>query len=417
MDTPLNNDSDKRLRARLALTDEAEIAGWQKEKDYLEKRKIEAAKAMASDEQKKIREEQEATVKHKEESQKKLAELEAVRRAEEELKKKDISRDQREKDLAQEKLRQEKIKQILESQKEIEGIKKSPQSHLSSIHTLTDDLSEAIKEKGLTASRLSRLNNQEIKEDEKTISWEKTLILALTFILFFGGLTAISWSWWKRGEQSQAPVQTAHDSLVFADEHLAIDLKNKSAEQIQTEMATAQTKTNETGTVSAREKIRDIYFTYEETRTTDKGLVIEKKIADPTIFASSTGLSITDDLLRFLKPDFMLGVYIGTQTEPFYIFKTEAYKNVADALLHNENDILSQLLLPFLGTEITTQIEQTPFQDKLFKNRDTRIVTSQDNSTIALYAWLDKNTIAITTNEFVLEKILNSFLTPKPVVK
>jgi len=410
-----NSDSDKRLRARLALTGETDIASWQEKEEYLKKRKIEAAKAMASDEQKKVQEEKEEARRHKEEAQKKLAELEAVRRAEEELKKKDISAQQREKDLAQEKLRQAKIKQILESKKEIEGIKRAPQSRLSSIHTLTDDLNEAIREKGLTAARLVQANSAVLSEEEKTISWQKTLVLTLSFILVLAGLTAVSWSLWQRVEQSRAPAQLIHDSLIFADEHIAIDLKNKSAEQVKQEIIAAIIPSEIM--IFTREKIKDLYFVYEESKNTDKGLVIEKKIAGPALFATSTGLSITDDFLRFLKPDFMLGVYLGPRTEVFYIFKTNSYKNSADALLHNENDIVSQLLSPFVGTEITTKIKLIPFQDKMFKNRDTRIVIDQDNTTLALYAWLDKNTIAVAPNEFVLEKILNSFLTPKPVVK
>ena len=399
-----NNDSDKRLRARLALTGETNIASWQEKEAYLEKRKIEAAKAMASDEQKNVQAEKEKARHHKEEAQKKLAELEAVRRAEEELKKKDISAQQREKDLAQEKLRQAKIKQILESKKEIEGIKRAPQSRLSSVHTLTDDLNEEIKERGLTAARLAQANNPILSEEEKTISWKKTIILTLSIILVFGGLTAVSWSLWQRVGQSRAPIQLIHDSLIFADEHLAIDLKNKSAEQVRQEIVTAISPSETT--VSTREKIKDIYFTDEES-----------KIADPALFASSTGLAITDDFLRFLEPDFMLGAYLGPQTEPFYIFKTVAYKNSADAMLHNENDIVGQLLSPFVATDTIAKIKSIPFQDKMFNNRDTRIVIDQDNATLALYAWLDKNTIAVAPNEFVLEKILTSFLTPKPVVK
>ncbi|MFA5023261.1 MAG: hypothetical protein WC537_03275, partial [Candidatus Paceibacterota bacterium] len=319
MDAPQNNESDKRLRARLALTDKDDIANWQEKEEYLEKRKVEAAKAMASDEQKKIREEAEKAKQHKEEAQKKLAELEAIHRAEEERKKKDVSIEQAEKDLAQEKRRQEKIKEILASQKTIEGIKRSPQSRLSSIHTITDDLSEEIKERGFTAASLAQANIKEKREEEKTFSWRKTIILAISFILVVGGLTAISWSLWQRTEESRSPAQLNHDSIIFADEHLAIDLTDKSPEQLRQEISAIK---DQNGYGEGREKISDIYFTYEESRNTDQGVVVEKKIAGPGLFATSTGLVITDDLIRFLEPDFMLGLYTGSQTGPFYLFKT-----------------------------------------------------------------------------------------------
>lgn len=410
-----NNDSDKILRARLALTDEQDIIDWKKKEIYLEKRKIEAAKAMASEEQKRAQEEKDRASARRLEAQKKLAELEEKRKIQEELRKKDISFEQKEKDLAQEKIRQEKIKEILESKKEIEGIKRAPQSHLSSIHTLTDDLSDAIKNRGLTAARLAQTNKQETKDEEKTVSWKKTIIFGLSFILFFGGLTAVSWSTWQRVQKSKAPAQIIHNPIIFADEHVAIELDGKNYEQVRQEIQSL--KPTENFEPTTREKIRDVYFIYEKSTNTDQGLIIEKKIADPTIFATSTGLSITNDLLRFLGADFMLGFYVGTQIEPFYLFQTNYYKNSADALLNNENRIVSQLLLPFVDSDTEAKIRLTPFQDKMIKNRDVRIVTNQDNITLAAYAWLDKNTIAVTANEIVLEKVLNSFLTSKPVVK
>ena len=189
------------------------------------------------------------------------------------------------------------------------------------------------------------------------------IVITLSFIFVLGGLTAISWSLWQRVEDSRAPVQLTHDSIIFADEHLVIDLKNKSTEQIKQELK-AIGPTSEIAD-STREKIKDIYFVYEESKNTDQGLVVEKKVASPTIFATSAGLIITDDLLRFLDPDFMLGLYVGPQIEPFYIFQTKTYKNSADALLHNENEITSQLLLPFIDLETETKIKQIPFQDKI----------------------------------------------------
>ncbi len=417
MAIPQNNDSDKRLRARLALTGERDIANWKEEEQYLEKRKIEAAKAMASDEQKKIQEEKDRAIAHKLEAQKKLAELEEERKAQEELRKKDIGREQREKDFAQEKLRQEKIKQILESKKKIEGIKRAPLSRLSSVHTLTDDLSDAIKNRGMTAARLAQANKQEKKEAEKPVSLRKTIIFSLSLIIFLSGLTAISWSAWQRTQKSIAPTQITHDPIIFADEHVAIDLKGMTPEQVRQEIKDLRLTVPVSLEGGPKERIKDIYFIYEESRNTDQGLIIEKKIAGPELFATSTGLAITNDLLRFLDSDFMLGFQLGVQDEPFYIFKTKYYKNSADALLYDENRIISQLLLPFIDTETETRIRFTPFQDKMVKNRDIRMVTNQDNMTLAAYTWLDKNTIAVTTNEITLEKILSSFLTPKPVVK
>lgn len=416
MDNPANNDSDQRLRARLALTSQDKIADWQKEEGYLDKRKKEAALALASDEQKKLAQEKEQARINKEEAQKKLEAMENARREAEELKKRDASIQQREQDLAKEKKRQERIKEILESQKEIEQIRKKPDRQLSSLHTLTEDLNNAVKNKGFTAESLIRSNQITIKEEEQTVSRKKVVILTISLILFFAGATAVTWSLWQKTETSKATLQFVHNSIIFADDHLEFPLGSKTPEQLQQEIRDKITVNNSANI--NRGKIEDIYFTYEEKKYTNQGIAITKNIAGPTLFASSTGLAITDDLLRFLDPDFMLGIYTEPQqAKPFYLFKTTSYKNVADALLRSENIIISQLLLPFLNEETVEKIRNTSFQNKMVANRDIRMVSDSNNQTMAVYSWLDKNTLVITTDEQAIQTILTAFLTPKPVAK
>lgn len=410
MNSSANHNSDDRLRARLALTEASDIVNWQKKESYLEKRKLEAAKAMMAEEQKKLQEEKDRAQQQKIEAQKKLAELENKRRAEEELKKRDISTIQQEKDLAQEKLRQERIRKIIESQNEIEGIKRNNQPRLSAARTLTDDLGEAIKERGLTASRLAQTNTADKGPDEteKGVSWKKITVLTMSLLLILSGMTVIAWSLGLKIEINKAPIEITRSSLIFADEHLAFDLQNKEPEQIKQELNNLYLSIE--AAELFREKIKDIYFTYEETKNSGTGFLTEKKIANPTIFTQKTGLEITDDLLRFLQEDFMLGFYLGAEVKPFYVFQSSFYKNSADALLHNENIIVSQFLSPFLEDETVRTILLTAFRDKMIRNRDVRLVINENNETLAIYAWLDKNTFIITIDEFTLEKIFDSFL-------
>jgi len=123
----------KLAKAKLILSGEKEAGTWQQDDDLLEKRRQEASRALASDDQKKVWEETEKARLNKIESQKKLAELETKRRLNEEKEKKDIGAEQKKKDEEAEKERSEKIEKILQSQQEIDKIKKGDKDNNGSV--------------------------------------------------------------------------------------------------------------------------------------------------------------------------------------------------------------------------------------------------------------------------------------------
>lgn len=402
---PVNNDPAKILKAKLALTGQAEVEDWKEDLASLEKRRSEASKALASPEQKKAQEEIERAEINKRESQKKLAELEAVRRVEEENKKKKLAEEQRKKDEQAELERLAKIEAILKSQKEIETIKKDPQAGTTPIRTLTRDIGQAIQSEGLSATKI--ITNT---PDEKKItsSPSRVWLVSLIAFLVIGGLFVGVWSIWLRQTVITTRALTNRQSLIFANKQIAIDLDKKSSAELLTELTTV--KTNLTGTGNS--ETTEIYFTYQLSTTTSQGIVTTRDEAGVAIYGKSFGLNLPDDFTRQVEPRWMLG-YRGEQASPFYIFKTKDYKNLADSLLKNEGKIVGTLLSPFLDASTTAQIETEIFRDKMVKNYDTRLVIDDTNVPIAIYSWLDQDTLLITINESVFVSILDSYFTSK----
>lgn len=404
---------DKLAQAKLALSGEEKLSSWRKAGEDLEKRRQEAIRSMASNEQKKVWDEAEKSRLGKIEAQKKLAELEAGRRLTEEEKRKKLSEEQIKKDEQLEAERLAKINEIIKSQQEIDLIKKKPDAGPSPIRTLTRDIGEAIGKEKLSAGKI--LTTTPDKESLAPTQGEglgRSLLIGVGVILIIGGLTAVLWSVLQRQITSIATVTAPRQGLLFADEQVAIDLDKNGADQARQEL-----RTKSLGAPENKEKVQEIYFVYQTKEQATDGLVMKTVEANPRVLATKLNLNLPDEFLRFLEPQMMFGFYYGHQTAPFYVFKTKSYKNTADALINKEGLIASELLSPVIDASTTEKIKNGQFQDKMVRNYDTRLMLDETNTVIALYSWLDKNTLVFTTNENTFGSILDSFLSPKRVAK
>ena len=401
-----NNQSDylsKLARAKLALGGEAKKEDRKKDTEQLKARLNEAAKAMASDEQKKAWAEAEQAKIDKELAQKRLAGLEEAKKLEDINKKKTLAEEQRLKDEKAEEERKAKIEEILRSQREIEMIKNNPQAGPEPIRTFTRDVSRVIQKDDLTATKI--ITKMPDTKPAVTGSSRRTWLLGLSLIVVIASVSVGLWTIIQKRVASQALIIVApHQSLLFADKKNEIALDDMAPEQVLQEIASSTVNFKAGG-----ESVQEVYFTYLVATTTPQGPATTTVEADPLTYNHRLNLGVSDDFLRFLEPQMMLGFYYGYQKAPFYVFKTKNYKYVADALLTDEGQTVGRLLAPFIDNSVAAQIGTGGFQDKMVSNYDTRLKLDGNNNEIALTAWLDKDTLVITTDEAVFAKILNSY--------
>ncbi|MFA6476363.1 MAG: hypothetical protein WCV68_02995 [Candidatus Paceibacterota bacterium] len=408
-ETSETNEQDRLAKAKLVLSGEEKLMSWKKTSEDFERRRQEAAKAMASDEQKKAWDDAEKARLGKIEAQKKLADLEAARKIKEEEEKNKIGQEQTVKDAEAEALRVAKINEILKSQEEINLIKKSPNAGPAAIKTLTRDIGETIGREGLSVSKIvtQTPDKENLAKKEKSVT-NRSWLVGIGVLLIIGGLIALVWAIGQRQTTSLATVKVTRQGLIFSDKQQAINLDQETATQIREEL-----REKSLTPPAGKESIEEIYFTYQIKEQTQTGLVMKMVEADPTAIAGKLELKLPDDFLRSLEPKLMLGFYYGEQTSPFYILKTKNYKNVASAILSNENIIISELLAPFEDASSTEKILNTPLQDKMIKNYDTRLVVDETNTIIAVYSWIDKETLVVTINEGTLAKVISSYSSPR----
>ncbi|MFA6552640.1 MAG: hypothetical protein WCT19_04035 [Candidatus Paceibacterota bacterium] len=121
------------------------------------------------------------------------------------------------------------------------------------------------------------------------------------------------------------------------------------------------------------------------------------------------------ELTRSLGYDFVFGFYSNSGLQPFIVFKTGYYKNIFAGMLAWEKDIKNDLGPIFIGKESAITASSTKkaqmnnsFEDLTIDKQDTRVLKGSDGKTSIIYAFPDKNTLVITTNENTLKSVINN---------
>lgn len=129
-------------------------------------------------------------------------------------------------------------------------------------------------------------------------------------------------------------------------------------------------------------------------------------------FLTKIDARVSGAFLRSLKNDMNLGVHVFDGNQAFLIFKTDFYENSFAGMLQWEkymNEDLTPLFGPIVklekGTTTESVIGSVLFTDKVFKNKDVRMLEDK-GEIVLMYSFIDQETILITTNESTFTEIL-----------
>lgn len=397
--------------ARLAMSPNEEKVEWRNREDYLQARKKEAAVAMVSTEQKARLEEEAKTREEILQKQKKIAALELIRKQEEEERKKNFAEEQKKRDEAAETERLQKIERIIQSKAEIKGLVRQDVGGPQTIRTLRDDIAETVKRDQVTASKIitqERALRQEANE-QKVLAQKKkraNIVLATSIFFVIFGLMAIGVVWIQKKEEASIKVEPIKTSILFSDQQLKIDTTGLTKEAFVTAQKEAYKKLkNNPGT----KDVTDLYFS----KTIDE--VVDEKIVSREVFLGATeylatSTEITDNFVRFVKDDFMVGFLRDQNVSPFFIFKTNDYKYLADAMILSGKPIINELFGLFWTEDENNRAHGAVFQDLTLKNYDLRVLKNENDEAIAGYTFLDDETLLFFETESDFQKLLEAFL-------
>jgi len=372
----------------------------------LEKRKIEARLAMESAEYKKRREGKEKAEKDRKLMIEKVLELKQAR-IELERKRGLDSKSKLIYDEEKRRREEELYQKRLQTSKElISNIANDSKTSVGNYHTLNSDLNQQISSGKLTMAKIAM--EEEARRRLATLPTKKpintrSILIVIAVISFVTlGSLAVFFSLNLTSPTSSTIKPLTIDSIIFANKHQELILDNKNSSDINSELQ------NIVGTPAQGIQIINIYPTKQMTidGNTLKTLAVSKDLI------ASLGIDLPANFTHFLLDKFMIGV-IGSPTginSPFVILQTRSFENTLDALLRNETVLIPNILNPFLTNPLYIN---NVFEDKIISNIDTRISYDLSGEITAIYGFLDRNNVLITTNSQAFTDLLTAFQAPK----
>lgn len=133
--------------------------------------------------------------------------------------------------------------------------------------------------------------------------------------------------------------------------------------------------------------------------------------------------NIGGEFVRSIDPYYYtLAVHSFDENQSLLIFKVDSYGSAYAGMLAWERSMYNDLLPLFhrtprpriIGEEPSTttppiQVLGTSFVDRVVENRDSRVMQNEAGDILLLWTFLDRFTVAITTNEHTLREIITRF--------
>jgi len=116
-------------------------------------------------------------------------------------------------------------------------------------------------------------------------------------------------------------------------------------------------------------------------------------------------LRIPDPFIRTLDKQFMLGIHRSETREPFLVLETSFFENAFPGMIAWE-PFMNVDLSPLFGQKLegeppvnASPTAPSPFIDLVINNKDARVLYNEFGGMVLLYAFVDRNTIIITTTQ------------------
>lgn len=233
------------------------------------------------------------------------------------------------------------------------------------------------------------------------------LPLVLSLFFFFVGMGALYFVYSKSRTPIQVPVEVLPVTFSNFQSKVLTDgfTRNELLQAI---------NTLKTSSVYTAQSLVNVVLVETDPIPTKEGRERERLIETSGLF-SLMATRATPSLIRSLSPEFVLGLHIIKNGEPFLILKTEFYDATFSGLLAWEKTMAPDLLGLF--TKAKTQVGTSTlvgdkvgdwvdtFQDKVVKNKDVRVLKDGAGNTILLYSFINKETLVLTTNEETFNEV------------
>jgi hypothetical protein len=314
------------------------------------------------------------------------------------------------------------------------------------LRTYRDDVARAIQQKNasmvsvISAEADRRSRTMPIlagQEAARNTSPKFFVFVALGALLVGVGAATLAWTLLIYPTQKSPIPASSIPSFIFVEEQRPLDITNHSSSQISDLLYAARDATE-----LSLGGIAQLYFVEKkETNSPEAPLRIE--LVPAMRLFDLWGMRIPASLVRSIDEHLMFGFHAFDGNQPFFIFKTALYENAFAGMLDWERTIKNDMGLVFkfpvavstttatsttenatttptgedgIATSTTDNLDSLirtnrpfvePFRDRVVRNKEVRVLEDENGKILLLYAFQDRQTIIITTNEFTLNEVVS----------
>lgn len=289
-----------------------------------------------------------------------------------------------------------------------------PDSPKPIVRTYQSDVAAALKEKkgsiiGIAAAEERRRQEQGgvfTPDAEAARKKKRLLVVAISLVVL--GIGVFGFLFFAQKQKAATPAGTATlvaPSIIFVNtqKELSIGGKDRAA------LIAATAKEIKEANIRL-DFIEQLFFT--KTEGTIKTIV---SVGDFFALASE---HIPPTLLRSFEGDYLFGIHAFNGNTPFLMVRLNSFENAFSGMLKWEKFMPDDILPLFGKVDVLKTLPQTGhFGDYLFMNQDMRVLRNQMGDIVLLYAFPDRDTLVITTDQDTFKEAVDRLKTPKPVVQ
>jgi hypothetical protein len=276
-------------------------------------------------------------------------------------------------------------------------------SHLAPVRTFSSDLADAVREHGGSVVRVAIAEDEKHRREfqESSIRSRKNIAFIVGgIVIVLGAIGAIAWGY-ERNKQASIVVPVVPEvpsSLVASDDSRVLDIGGSTSAFYDAVHDVALHPTVQPGGVE------NIIIT-----KTAGGIVARPSASE---FLTALRAHASDDFLRSLGKEYMLGLYVYDRANLFLVLRGTAHDYLLSGMLAWE-PYLFEDMAPLFGIDTSgftkAALQDVKFTDAIIGNRDARAVLDAGKRPLFYYSFIDQNTILMATDPKTLTEAVRRY--------
>jgi hypothetical protein len=291
-----------------------------------------------------------------------------------------------------------------------------PRDIVVSLHTMKDDLQDAVKAQQLSVVKVVALEsdkraklapkNETLPEvalpKRPSAPRNRRALLLVAMIIVFIALGAAALFAAFIVTQKQGGIPVTQNGILFAEQQTILPLGTQGIGGVKASLSNMLS--SQTGGAGSVLQITPVIL--GSTGQPQRKATFEE-------FLRAIGARPPDDLLRSVSGDFFLGIHAADRPSPVFIIPVTSYDHAFAAMLAWESALdqdfapLFKQVSPYITTSASSTPQNRPFQDAVMRNYDVRVLRDNDGSVVLYYSFPSPSILIIASSPYTFPEVLS----------